>query len=85
MAKRRDPNEPRIELIFDTTQMRPACVLLQAAFGVPSSNVTLAGFDPQTWLTAPTDGMKRLAATKGEWEKVAARTNKRLVSATPTV
>ncbi len=59
------------ELIFDTDKCAVACVLLQAALGCDSNLVNKFGFDPNTWLVAPTKGMSRIRGTEEEWKKAA--------------
>jgi hypothetical protein len=50
-------------IVFDAKLMRPACVLLQAAFGADNFNVANL-FDAKLWLVAPTPDMKRFEVTK---------------------
>lgn len=68
----------KYDMIFDTTTMRPAGLMLQASLCCNPEIVTQAGFEPHTWLNEPTDGMKRLSGTVAEWSKLALVTNKRL-------
>lgn len=44
-------------IIFDAERMRPACVLIQAAFG--ASSYIAQEFPAETWLVVPTEGMKK--------------------------
>lgn len=57
----------KIDFVIDTKQRRPACVLIQAAYGCDSS---LAGrlFLSDAWLVAPNDDMYLVSGTKEEWE-----------------
>lgn len=58
-------------LIYDTDLRRPACVLLQAAYGCGSHPHALRHFKAETWLVHPTPGMKKLAATDEQWAQLA--------------
>lgn len=44
-------------IIFDCELGRPACVLIQAAYGIDS--YIAHEFPPNTWLISPTANMKR--------------------------
>jgi hypothetical protein len=44
-----------VKIVFDTKLRRPACVLLQAAYGAEPH--IAENFDPETWLLAPTPDM----------------------------
>jgi len=59
----------RIRLVVDTEQRRPACVLLQAAYGGDAGAVSM--FDPGTWLVAPTPAMQMFAGTREQWSEFA--------------
>lgn len=56
------------QIVFDVELRRPACVLLQAAYGVDSSVVY--DFPANTWLTFPTKGMRVYEATDEQIEKL---------------
>ncbi len=58
-----------IVLVYDTDLKRPACVLLQAAYGA-DHGLLYRFFDAKTWLLAPTPGMRKLSATAEQWQKV---------------
>lgn len=65
-------------LVVDVKQHRPACVLLQAAYGCGDANGFLQSiFDARTWLVAPTDDMRRIAGTKEQWREFAKKANAR--------
>jgi len=50
-----------VKIIFDIEQMKPACVLLQAAMG---GDIAVANaFNSDHWLINPTPGMKCFAVT----------------------
>lgn len=51
-------------ILFDAPLMRPACVLLQAAYGCPL--LIAERFPAESWLVAPTDDMKVYAVTEGQ-------------------
>lgn len=61
------------DLIFDVEQKRPACVLLQAAYGCGASPRALRFFPSKSWLVSPTAGMRRIRATEEEWRQIADR------------
>lgn len=61
------------DLIYDIELKRPACVLLQAAYGCGASPQALRYFGAESWLVAPTKGMRRISCTKDEWKQIAAR------------
>jgi hypothetical protein len=63
-------------VVVDVEQRRPACALLQAVFGGDGGLVSEL-FHGEAWLTAPTDKMRRLTATKDEWKRFAELVNKR--------
>lgn len=65
-----------IVLVFDTELRRPACVLLQAVYGCGQNNGLLQRlFNGRTWLVAPTKGMRRIAGTREQWERMGAVVN----------
>jgi len=66
--------KPKIRLVVDTEQLRPACVLLQAVYGGDTGIVSRL-FDPDTWLVAPTKGMRMVTGTEEEWQRFAAAIN----------
>jgi hypothetical protein len=51
-------------LVYDIEQRRPGCVLLQATMG--GSISAASRFPTESWLLAPTDGMRRVACTDDE-------------------
>ena len=59
-----------ITLVYDTDLKRPACVLIQAAYGCDSSQLGRLGFAADSWLTMPTPGMRKLSGDKALWERV---------------
>lgn len=73
--------ENEIVMVVDTKKHRPACVLLQAAFGCGDANGFMQSiFDARTWLVAPTDDMRRIAGTKEQWRAFAKQANDRHAS-----
>jgi hypothetical protein len=54
-----------IKIVFDIVQMRPACVLLQAAYGGDHSAVSCF-FEASTWLLAPTEDMRLVSINSQE-------------------
>jgi hypothetical protein len=68
--------ESKIELVFDTKLKRPACVLLQAAYGCGHNNPFMeTTFDASKWLTFPTENMAKISGTREQWEKLAKKIN----------
>ena len=66
--------EPQHAILFDPKQMRPACVLLQAASNADTTLFRrLFGAHSKLWLTFPNDDMRMMTGTREEWEQVAAR------------
>lgn len=62
-----------IVLVFDTKLKRPACVLIQSAYGCGYNNGFLQRtFDSRTWLLAPTPDMARIRGTREQWKRAAA-------------
>ena len=59
-------------IAFDCELRRPGCVLIQASFGatVPMNRFHHA-FPPETWLLAPTPGMKVYPVNESVLEKLA--------------
>jgi len=67
-----DTAQPSITLAVDTVSKRPACVLLQAVFGLGENNFFLQQtFDPKHWLVAPTQDMAPVAGTPDQWRRLA--------------
>lgn len=65
----------QIVLLFDTRLRRPGCVILQSMAGCGGNNQFMQmHFD--NWLTSPTPDMKRISATRQQWEKLASRLRK---------
>lgn len=64
----------KINLVWDTKQNRPACVLLQRAFQADSRDLRRY-FPEQTWLTFPTPDMRIVQGTDDEWKQIAERYN----------
>jgi hypothetical protein len=62
------------KILYDTEQARPACALLQAAFDC-DHHLTYE-FPSETWLVHPTGGMKVLAGSREDVEKLVAHTRK---------
>ena len=67
----------KIKLVVDVVQRRPACALVQAAYGIPHSAPILARFDPGAWLLAPTDDMHLVEGTMEQWHSFADECNNR--------
>lgn len=65
--------DDNIVIAFDTKQMRPGCVILQAVFGGDRRAGTL--FDASSWLVAPTDDMRLIRGSLAEWKALAATVN----------
>lgn len=61
-----------ITLLYDSEVRRPACVLLQVAAKCDHRRLRRL-FPPETWLLAPTPGMKRVCGTLEEWQQLASR------------
>jgi len=60
------------KLVFDIKLHRPACVLLQAAYGCGESNSFLQmTFDSRDWLVSPTPDMRVIEGTEEQWRKAA--------------
>ena len=57
-----------IVLVYDLDLKRPACALLQAAYGCEPMLVH-EFFDATCWLTHPTPGMRRITGTREEWKR----------------
>lgn len=55
-----------MKIAFDVEEMRPACVLLQAAFGCETKVANK--FPVETWLLAPTPNMRVYNATPEQLE-----------------
>ena len=68
-----EPSRP-IRFVMDRASRRPACVLLQAAYG--ASPQLGRFFDARHWLTAPTPDMRMVEGTADEWRQYAARLDK---------
>ena len=64
----------KIVMAYDCDLKRPACVLLQAVMGGDSSAVSRF-FGAESWLLAPTPGMRLIAGTAEEWKKASAITD----------
>ena len=64
----------KITMAYDTDLKRPGCVLLQAIMGGDSSKVSQL-FGPDTWLLAPTPGLRLISGTEEEWKKAVQITN----------
>ena len=65
-------SEKELVMVYDTDLRRPACVLIQAAYGCDPRLLSDLGFDARSWLLAPTPGMKKLSATRERWLRVVA-------------
>ena len=66
-------DQETVTMVFDVKQKRPACVLLQAAFGCGESNGFLQmNFDSRDWLVVPTQDMRKIPGTKEQWKTLAA-------------
>lgn len=72
--------DEQFTLIVDAKSGRPACTLLQAAFLGPGYSQALYLFEPSTWLTAPTDDMRRFRGPFAEWERIAEKCNAKYAS-----
>lgn len=64
----------KIVMVYDFDLKRPGCVILQAAMGGDSNAVSRL-FSGESWLVAPTPGMRLIAGTAEEWKKAAAITD----------
>jgi hypothetical protein len=62
--------EQTYRLIVDMKQRRPACALLQAAYG-GDYGVLGRFFDSRDWLTAPTPDMQPVSGTREQWMRLA--------------
>ena len=62
-------------IVFDAKLMRPACVLLQVAYGGISQVAHL--FPTESWLIAPTDDLHVYPLRPGELVKLIAMVKKR--------
>jgi hypothetical protein len=62
-----------MKIAFDLPQMRPACVLLQAALG--GDPAAAKRFDSETWLIAPTGDMKVYEITDEQLTALVDRTH----------
>lgn len=71
----------KINLVWDTKQNRPACVLLQAAYKADSWDLRRY-FPAQTWLTFPTPDMRLVQGTDDEWKQIAEKFNPKQVAET---
>ena len=60
-------------IIYDRELRRPACVLLNAVGGGDPELIRL--FDSDSWLVAPTPGMRRIMCTEEEARQLAALTD----------
>lgn len=56
-------------MLYDPKQRMPACVLLQAAYGVATDSRILRNWDE--WLTYPTEDMRVLNGTREQFERLA--------------
>ncbi len=61
----------QLRLVVDVVQRRPACVLLQAAYGMGARPRALRYFDAADWLTVPTPDMRIVTGTDDEWRALA--------------
>lgn len=59
-------NDELYKLVVDVKQRRPACVLLQAAFGGDSRALQFLSSDD--WLISPTDDMRMVTGTAEQWK-----------------
>lgn len=59
-----------VVLVFDIKLKRPACALLQAAFG-GDHRVLLANFPVETWLINSTPDMQRFRIKRSELKEIA--------------
>lgn len=59
-----------ITLVYDPDLKRPACVLIQAAYGCDYTKLNDLGFEPGSWLVAPTPGMRKLSGDEALWKRV---------------
>lgn len=67
----------KLALVVDVKQRRPACVLLQAAFGAFDYHRLMSQFDPASWLVFPTDDMRLIEGSIAQWEHFAVECNQR--------
>lgn len=68
--------DERRPLVIDLVQRRPACAIVQAAYGL-SNNDLLAHFNPRSWLSPPNDDMRVIDGTDDEFAVFAADVNAR--------
>lgn len=61
------------DLVYDVVTRRPACVLIQAAYGCPSTPVH--EYETRHWHTHPTDNMYKVKCTMEQVRKHAAELN----------
>lgn len=60
----------KIIIVFDTKEMAPGCVLVQACMG-GNSQATQMLFCASKWITHPTPHMRKLCGSMDQWKKVA--------------
>lgn len=68
--------DENIVLVYDPDLKRPACVLIQAAYGCDYTNLERVGFDASSWLVVPTPGMRKLSGDRALWQRVVGITRK---------
>ena len=68
-----------MKIAFDVEQMRPGCALLQAGLGCGTS--IAHHFPVESWLLAPTEGLKVYEVTEAQLEKLVGMVNAKLGSA----
>lgn len=57
----------KLHIAYDCDLKRPGCVLMQATMGGDSSAVSRL-FGHESWLLAPTPGMRVIVGTEEEWK-----------------
>jgi len=61
----------KVNLIYDVELRRPACILIQAAYGCDYMRL-YRYFPSDTWLDSLTTGMRKISGTDREWKAAAA-------------
>lgn len=64
-----------MRVVFDVKLKRPACVLIQSAYGCGEANSIISRIDPRLWLLAPTDDMEVFEISREDAVKMAADCN----------
>lgn len=62
-----------MKIVYDISLMKPGCVLLQASYGCDP--LLAHNFATQTWLLAPTPGLRVYEVTESQLEILVERTH----------